>query len=169
MKQTETAKNTDMRRSSLNIRRIFRCMMEDGYYPSYEKTNILFEMDENIAVLEYEEDIVSIRLFFSIDEDAYDLFLEASNSTMSKSFMVKPVVLESMDTIMFSFEAPCRNLREFRRMIKVGIDSLRQTVDIHKSEMRRLILAEEMVTAMLPASEDSATATGRSIKHKMLS
>ena len=52
--------------SSLKMRVIFRCMMEEGYYPSYEKTHILFNVEDNVAVLEYEEDILSIRIFFSI-------------------------------------------------------------------------------------------------------
>ena len=54
-------------------------MMEDGYYPVFEQTHIQFGMDDNIAVVEYEEGILSVRLFFSIDEEAYDLFLEACN------------------------------------------------------------------------------------------
>ena len=43
---------------SLNMRSIFRCMMEEGYYPTYEQTHILFNMDDNIAVLEYEENVL---------------------------------------------------------------------------------------------------------------
>ena len=70
------------------MRVIFRCMMEDGYYPTYEGTHILFNVDDNTAVLEYEEGILSIRIFFSIEEDAYDLFLEASNAMMMESFIV---------------------------------------------------------------------------------
>ena len=36
----------------LNIRNMFRCMMEDGYYPSFEQTHIQFGIDDNIGVVE---------------------------------------------------------------------------------------------------------------------
>ena len=65
------------KRNGLTFRRIFRYLMEERYYPQYEKTHILFELDGNMAVLEYEEGILSVRLFFSIDEEEYDNFLEA--------------------------------------------------------------------------------------------
>ena len=48
--------------------------MEEGYYPTFEKTHIQFGLDDNIAVVEYEERVVSVRLFFSIDEEAYELY-----------------------------------------------------------------------------------------------
>jgi hypothetical protein len=53
-------------KTSLNMRSIFRCMMEEGYYPVYENTHITFGLEDNLAVVEYEEGILSVRLFFSI-------------------------------------------------------------------------------------------------------
>ena len=88
--------------SSLNMTVIFRCMMEDGYYPTYEKTHILFNIDDNVAVLEFEEEILRNRIFFSIEEDEYDLFLEAANAAMLESSIVKPVIMDDMKNIMFS-------------------------------------------------------------------
>ena len=95
------AKNDDSKiRCSLNLRNIFKSMMEGGYYPVYERTHIQFGLDDNIAVLEYEEGILSIRLFFSIDEEAYDLFLEASNSMMLSTSLVKPAIMDDMQNIL---------------------------------------------------------------------
>ena len=110
-----------------------------------------------------------MRLFFSIDEDAYDLFLEASNETMFRTFMVKPVLLDDMDTIMFSFEVPCSTVRELRKMLRLGVEHLGKALDIHRMEMKKLILAEEMATAALPATDDSSSMAGRGNKAKMLS
>ena len=70
------------KKSSLTMRSMFKAMMEGGYYPTFNKTHILFNMEDNIGVVEYEEGILSVRLFFTIEEEAYDLFLEASNSAM---------------------------------------------------------------------------------------
>ena len=75
--------------TKLNMRSIFRCMMEDGYYPTFEKTHILFSIDDNTAVVEYEEGVISIRIFYSIQEEIYDYFLEVSNTTMAETFIVK--------------------------------------------------------------------------------
>ena len=162
-------KKTADKSQCLSMMDIFRCMMEEGYYPTYEKTHIIFGIDDNMAVLEYEEGIISMRLFFSIDEDAYDLFLEASNETMFRTFMVKPVLLDDMDTIMFSFEVPCSTVRELRKMLRLGVKHLGKALDIHRMEMKKLILAEEMATAALPATDDSSSMAGRGNKAKMLS
>ena len=95
MEKTKTKGASDGRHS-LIMRRIFRCLMEEGYYPRYEETHILFSLDDNTAVVEYEEGVISIRLFFSIDEEAYGLFLEASNEVMLETYIVKPVILNDM-------------------------------------------------------------------------
>ena len=66
------------------MRSIFQCMMEGGYRPSYEKNHILFNIEDNIGVVEYEEGILSVRIFFSIEEGASELFLVASNAGDSR-------------------------------------------------------------------------------------
>ena len=140
--------------SSLNMRVIFRCMMEDGYYPTFENNHILFNIEDNTAVLEYEEDILSIRIFFSIEEDEYDLFLEASNAAMLESFIVKPVIMDNMKNIMFSCEMMCGTLREFRRFLPRGIQYLKDAIITHKIQMKQLILAEKISSAAISAAEE---------------
>jgi hypothetical protein len=144
-------------KTSLDMRSIFRCMMEEGYYPEYEKTHILFGMDSDTAVVEYEEGILSIRVFFSIEEDAYDLFLEASNAVMAESLLVKPAILDDMKNIMFSCEIRCETVREFRKNLPWAIEKLREGLRAHKIQMKKLILANELVSKTLPATDDSAT------------
>lgn len=147
---------TSSHKGTLNMRTIFRCMMEGGYYPTYEKTHILFSIEDNAAVVEYEEGILSIRIFFSIDEDDYDLFLEASNATMLKTFLVKPVVMDNMKNIMFSCEMMCDNVREFRKFFPRGIRYLRDAMILHKAEMKRLVLTENVSSATVSAAEDTS-------------
>ena len=147
----------------IRLRSIFRCMMEDGYYPVFEKTHIEFGIDDNIAVVEYEDDIVAVRLFFSIEEDAYDLFLEASNRTMLETYAVKPAILNDMQNIMFSFEFLCDNIRDFRRFFPRSIERLKEALNVHKSEMKKLILASEVAAATIPATEELGAGIGRKI------
>lgn len=130
------------RQNSLNMRSIFRCMMEGGYYPEFVNTHILFNIDDDVAVVEYEEDILSIRIFFSIDEEAYGLFLEATNSAMLKSFIVKPIVMDNMQKLMFSCEMVCGNVREFRHCFPRGIHYLKEAIAMHKFEMKRLLMVK---------------------------
>ena len=151
----------------IKLRDMFRCMMEESYYPVFEQTHIQFVIDDNIAVLEYEEDIVSVRLFFSIDEDAYDLFLEASNSTMLETYAVKPAILDDMTNLMFSCEFMCDNLRDFRRFFPRAVARLKEALNTHKSEMKKLIIATEVASATIPATEESMT--GIDIRQKVLS
>ena len=134
-------------------------MMEEGYYPTFEQTHIQFGLDENIAVLEYEEGVLSVRLFFSIEEEAYEIFLEASNMMMAETFAVKPVVLEDMKNIMFSCEIRCDNLREFRKCLPWAIDKLKEGLRVHKGAMKRLILASELVSKTIPATDDPIAGT----------
>lgn len=156
--------NSESMGKRFDMKSIFRCMMEEGYYPKYEKTHILFSIDDNTAVVEYEEDVLSIRIFFSIDEDAYDLFLEASNVAMLESFMVKPAILEDMRNIMFSFEMLCDTQREFRKMLPRGIEFLKDAIRMHKAEMKKLILAENVSSAAISAAEDTYILSSKGIK-----
>ena len=142
---------------SLNMKSIFRCMMEDGYTPSFEDTHIQFDIDDNIGVVEYDEDILSVHLFFSIDEESYELFLEASNLTMLETYAVKAVVLEDMKTIMFSCETMCDNASEFRKFLPRAIDRLKESLCTHKSKMKKLVLATELLAKTVPATEDTVT------------
>ena len=124
-------------------------MMEDGYYPTFEKTHILFDLADNTAVVEYEEGVLSVRIFFSIDEEAYDLFLEASNAVM-------------MDT--FSCEILCDTVKEFRKFFPVGVSRLVEAVMMHKSEMKRLILEEKVSSATISAAEDTYIMSSKGVK-----
>ena len=164
----ETNRDKTKSGRTLTMRSIFRCMMEDGYYPTCEKTHIQFDMDDNIAVVEYEEGILAVRLFFSIEEEAYDLFLEASNSMMMYNYSVKAVVLDDMKNIMFGCEIPCDNAREFRKFFPRCIELLQEGLRSHKSEIRRMILADQVASKTIPATDDITSMTGTS-KHKILS
>lgn len=154
---------------SLNMTGIFRCMMEGGYYPIYEKTHIAFGLDDNLAIVEYEEGILSVRLFFSIDEETYPMFLEAANETMMKAFIVKPVVLDDMKNLMFSCEILCDTVREFRKFFPRSIDLLRESLKQHRIEMKRLILAHELESKKIPATEEWSSVAGSRKSHKVIS
>lgn len=154
---------------SLNLKGIFRCMMESGYYPIYEKTHIVFGLDDNLATVEYEEGILAVRLFFSIEKDTYPLFLEAANETMMKEYMVRPVVLDEMKNLMFSCETMCDNLREFRKFFPRSIGLLREALSRHRKEMKRLLLACELASKTVPATDEWTPVAGTTKSHKVVS
>ena len=129
-------------------------MMEDGYYPTFEENHIQFNLDGNSAVVTYDEDILGVRLFFMIDEEEYGLFLEASNMTMLETYSVKPAVMDDMSSLMFSCEVMCDNVRDFRRFFNRALERLRNAMRVHKSEMRKLVIASE-IAAKIPASEET--------------
>ena len=156
-------------KTSLNMRSIFRCMMEEGYYPVYENTHITFGLEDNLAVVEYEEGILSVRLFFSIEKETYPLFLEAANETMMRAFIVKPVILDDMKNLMFSCEMFCDNVREFKKFFPRSIELLREALKKHRKEMKRLLLAEELVSKTVPAMDEYPSLAGTSKSHKVVS
>ncbi len=152
----------------MKMQEIFRCMMEEGYQPEYEKTHILFTLDDNTGVVEYEENILSIRIFFSIEPDAFSLFLEASNSMMLETYMVKPVIMDDRKSIMFSCEMMCDSVREFRKFFHRGVEYIIEALMMHKAEMKRLILADTHTMQGIPAMDDSSVA-GIAKSHKVVS
>ena len=156
-------KKQNPKTASLNMRSIFRCMMEEGYYPTFEHTHIQFGIDDNIGIVEYEEGILSVRLFFSIEEAAYELFLEASNLTMIETYAVKPAILDDMKNIMFSCEVMCDNLREFRKFFPRAITRLGEALIVHKGEMKKLVLASEVAAKTIPATEDPMAGIGHKV------
>ena len=143
--------------------------MEGGYNPTYEKTHIVFGLDDNLAIVEYEEGILAVRLFFSIERDTYAMFLEAANETMMKEYIVKPVVLDDMKNLMFSCEIMCDNIRELRKFFPRSIELLRETLIRHRSEMKRLILNQELASKAIPATDDWSSAAGTAKTPKVVS
>lgn len=121
------------------MKHIFMYMMEEGYYPSYEITHILFEFEDNPAILEYTSGVLTIRIFFTIEEETFNIFLEASNSTMSETACVKPVVLEDRQTLMFSSETLCDNMRDFKKFLPRLLKNLKDALQVHKREMKNLL------------------------------
>ncbi|MBP3563886.1 MAG: hypothetical protein J6J54_05645 [Bacteroidales bacterium] len=152
----------------LTMRSIFQCMMEGGYRPSYEKNHILFNIEDNIGVVEYEEGILSVRIFFSIEEGTSELFLVASNAAMSETFIVKPVILEDMKSIMFSCEFFCDTVRQLRKYLPRSIELVNEALDAHKTEMKNLILADSLTSKAMPARDDLFEGQ-TSVRSKMLS
>ena len=145
-------------------------MMEDGYSPVFEQTHIQFNLDDNIAVVEYEEGILAVRLFFSIDEEAYDLFIEASNSMMMYNWCAKAVVLDDMKNIMFSCEIPCNTATQFRDFFPRCTELLNDALMAHKAEMKKLILAGQVVASTkVPATDELSSMAGTSKNRKILS
>lgn len=126
-------------RRSLNMTSMFRLMMEEGYYPTYEQGHIIFSIDDNIATLDYEDGIMAVRIFFSIEEDTHEIFIEAGNSTMVDSVGVKPIVLDDRKTLMFSSETMCDNMREFKKFLPRSIRNIRDALAVHKEEMKLLL------------------------------
>ena len=151
------------KRRALTQVNIFRYLMENGYYPSFEDEHIVFELDGNIAVLEQEDEILSIRIFFSIEEKDFDNMLEASNSCMLQTYLVKPVLLDDMKSIMFSCETMCCTFRDFTRYFPKMVGLLKESLNIHKQEMKQILLTEEIMKAAMPATDDSATGTARKL------
>ena len=123
----------------MNIVSICRAMMEDGFYPHLEKNHVLFNIDDNLATLEYEAGIMTVRIFFSIDEDSYEMFLKAGNATMTGTIGVKPVVLSEKKILMFSSETMCDTLKEFRKFLPKSIELIRDAVTVHRHEMKSLL------------------------------
>ncbi len=163
----ETMK-TDNRQNKEDMRKIFTYMMENGYNPTYENNYILFDIDDNTSVLEYEDGILSVRTFFTIDEEGYDMFLEASNIAMIKSLVIRPVIMEDMKSIMFSCETICENLNDFKRFLPKLVEFSKKGLEIHRKEMTELIQATELLEKTVPATEDKFFETGKSI-NKLLS
>lgn len=149
---------------SLNMIKIFRDMMEKGYYPSYEEDFIMFETDGNPTIVEYNEGILSIRQFFVIDKEDKDIFGDVSNLTMTKTILVKPVIVEGGKAIMFSCESLCGTLNEFRKYFPRMLDMLKGCIRVHKTEMKQFIMAQELAKTALPAAEESSPVAGGSCK-----
>lgn len=157
-----------MKTHSLTMRKIFACMMENGCCPTFEDGYILFDVDDNTSVLEYENGVLTLRTFFTIDKEGYEMFLEASNYAMIKSYMIKPVIMEDMKSIMFSCETFCQTVGDFKRFFPLMIEYLRKGMSVHKDQMRELLKAVEMLSYKKPATDEQVVETGIS-RGKLLS
>lgn len=148
-----TRKRTAM---ALTLRSIFRCMMEDGRGPIYEDSHILFGIDDNLAVVEYEAGILSVRVFFSIDPESYRLFVDASNSMMLTTDIVKAVILDDRANIMFSCEMMCDTVREFKKFFPRAVGYIKEAVAEHKSEMKRILTSTDISSGNIVGADETA-------------
>lgn len=131
-------------------------MMEDRLSPIYEDSHIIFGIEDNLAVVEYEEKILSVRLFFSIDAEARNLFLEASNSMMLTTDIVKAVVLDDRTNIMFSCEMMCDTVKEFKKFFPRAVEYIKEAVIEHKREMKRLIISPDILSGNIAGADEAA-------------
>lgn len=138
------AKYHQVMKKEVTLRKIFQYLMENGFCPTFEKTHITFGLGENIAVLEYEENILSVRLFFSFEEEQYEDFLEASNSCMINSYLVRVAVFDDIKNIMFSCETLCDTFRDFQRFFPRLLEQLAEGLDQHKNEMKELLIMKAL-------------------------
>lgn len=155
--------DSPFRKPGLSLTNIFKYMMEAGHNPSYEYSHIQFDLDGNTAVVECENGFAAVRIFFSIDQEQYPLFIEASNLTMLKTYVVKPTVLEDMQNIVFSFEFICGNIRDFRKHFPHALDYLLDALSVHKAEMKRLVSARRILTKTVPETDETVTGTVRKL------
>lgn len=155
--------DSPFRKPGLGLTNVFKYLMESGYNPSYEYTHIQFDLDGNIAVVECEHGFASVRIFFSIEQEEFDMFIEASNLTMVKTYSVKPVVLEDKENIVFSCEFFCNNIRDFRRFFPMALDCLREGLSTHKAEMKKIFLSGQRGNRPLPDTVESISGSDRKI------
>ena len=127
--------------------------MEEGYHPSYETSHIIFELGDNLAVVEYENSILSVRMFFTIEEEMAQAIINVSNSVMTESQMVKPTVLDDMKNLMFSCETMCENIRQFKSFFPKAIELLDEALSIHRKEMKIMILHKSVLNQDLDSHE----------------
>jgi hypothetical protein len=139
---------------------IFTYLMENRYNPAFEDNCILLDINGNASVLEYENAVLTLRTFFTIEEEEYDMFLEASNYAMLKSFMIKPVIMEDMKSIMFSCETFCESFGDFKRFFPKMVEYSRTGLEVHKNEMRELLKATQMLSRKNPVIDEEFIETG---------
>ena len=147
------------KKNGLSMKDIFRCMMEGGYHPYYESSHIIFELNDNLAIVEYEGNILSVRLFFSIEEEMAQSIINVSNIVMVESSLVKPAVLDDMKNLMFSCETMCENIRQFRSFFPKAIEKLDEALNIHRKEMKIKILHKGMFNEDLDTHEHEYSAS----------
>jgi hypothetical protein len=161
-------KTAEKQKEGMMMRNIFRYMMENGYSPVFEDGYITFSIDENTSVLDLKNGILAVKTFFTIDEDEYDMFLEASNIAMLKSNLMRPVIMDDMTSIMFSCETLCETMTDFKRFFPRLVTLSRNGLQTHKNEMRELLNAADILENKMPANEEMLFETGRS-RGKLLS
>jgi len=83
---------------------------------------------------------------------------------MLDTYTVKSAILDDMTNIMFSCEIMCDNLREFRKFFPRAVDRLSEALVTHKAEMKKLILANEVVSRTIPATEESMAGISKTRK-----
>ena len=70
--------------------------------------------------------------------------------------------MNDMESIMFSCETICPNMRDFKRFFPRMLDLLDKGLECHKREMRRLLTITEKAQKKIPATDESFTVTGKS-------
>lgn len=142
------------------MRKIFAYLMENGYRPALEDSCMLLQANDNSFVLEHHDNTLTLRTFYAIEKDEYDLFLEASNMSMLDSFMIKPVIMDEGESLMFSCETFCVTFSDFRRFFPMMMEYMGKGIDAHKHYMNELLGMTELLGGKMPVSNEQVIRTG---------
>mgnify|MGYP002518149690 CR=1 FL=1 len=97
------------------------------------------------------------------------VFTEASIGTWNDGRNLQARLIDDMKNLMFSCEMFCDNVREFRKFFPRSIELLREALKQHRKEMKRLLLAEELVSKTVPAKDEYPSLAGTTKSHKVVS
>ena len=76
---------------------------------------------------------------------------------MIKTYAIKPAIMDDLENIVFSHEFFCDTLHDLKRFFPRAIESMKDALDAHKNEMRKLVMTKGALSKAIPATDEPVT------------
>lgn len=123
----------------LDIDAMYRVVQEEGYFPTKDSDgDITFKINgTRIVVGECAEGFVYTRVYYGLDSESIQAALCAANDVNMAYVAVKTLIVEKIESLIFSVETYCIDVDVYRVFFQRSISILAESVDKFEEEMQK--------------------------------
>ena len=124
----------------INREAIMKVLQEEGLVPTIcEEGDIEFKINgTTLNITEGAKGLCSIRVFYSIEKDLFWKGLYAANIVNQTIVVVKTLLIEENETLIFSVESYCKTVESFREQFHTSLNILNYSIEQFREEMDKL-------------------------------
>ena len=123
----------------LDIDAMYRVVKEEGYFPTKDADgDITFKIKGiKIVVGECAEGFVYTRVYYGLDSESIQAAMCAANDVNMAYVAVKTLIVEKIESLIFSVESYCIDVDVYRVFFQRSISILAESVDKFEEEMQK--------------------------------
>ena len=118
---------------------MYRVIQEEGYFPTKDADgDISFKIKgTRIVVGECAEGFVYTRVYYGLDNESIRTALYAANVISGAYVAVKALIVEEIESLIFSVESYCIDVETYRAFFQRSISILADSIEVFQKEIQK--------------------------------